>query len=358
MRVLYVRDGINAHDRRFLRAAVAQGHEPIVVELTENGMSPLPADLPLEHYAASAAALPSIAADKAVDVAHVGPIPTVGWRAAGSLPPELPLVLVSWGSDILRDCDDAAVRGRALQALDRADVILVDCAAVRRRIRDWRPSMATPFVTFPWGIELSRYVAPEASTAAQLRAELKWTDRTVFISTRSWEPGYGIEVLLAAFALVAERDAEARLLLLGDGTLHARVGAEIGRLGLDERIRTPGRVAESRLPVWYSAADLYVSSSACDGTSVSLLEAMASGLPAIVHERFGNIEWIRPGQNGWLADCEDAASLAAAMSEAAHERRQWAGMGRANRARVFADADWATNSLRLTDAYRLAVHGP
>jgi glycosyltransferase involved in cell wall biosynthesis len=357
MRILYVRDGINAHDHRFLRAAVAQGHEPIVVELTETGTGPLPADLPLEHYAASAAALPSIVADKAVDVAHVGPIPTVGWRVAASLPPELPLVLVSWGSDILRDCDDDAVRGRALEALDRADVILVDCDAVRRTIRDWRPLMATPFVSFPWGIELSRFAEPDTSAAAQLRTELGWTDHTVFTSTRSWEPGYGIEVLLAAFALIAERDAEARLLLLGDGTLHARVGAEIGRLGLGERIRTPGRIAESRLPVWYGASDLYVSSSPCDGTSVSLLEAMASGLPAIVHERFGNIEWIRPSQNGWLADCQNAASLAAAMSEAAQARRQWAGMGRQNRARVFADADWAKNSLRLTDAYRLAVHG-
>ena len=88
-----------------------------------------------------------------------------------------------------------------------------------------------------------------------------------------------------------------------------------------------------------------------------MLEAMASGLPAIVHERFGNIEWIRPGRNGWLADCEDAASLAAAMGEAARERSQWAGMGRENRARVSADADWAKNSLLLTDAYRLAVYG-
>jgi glycosyltransferase involved in cell wall biosynthesis len=357
MRVLYVRNGITAHDRRFLDAIVNQGHVPIVVELGGGGAAPSGGDLRLARITAEPGALRAIALDNAVDIAHVGPIPTLGCVAAANLPPQLPLVVVSWGSDILRDCDDHAVREQALRAIDRANAILVDCESVRQRILDWRPAIETPFCCFPWGIDLRRYSESYSEEAAALREDLGWAGNVVFISTRSWEPAYGIDILLAAFALVAERDDEARLLLIGDGSLRPQILGEIARRGLARRVHIPGRIEESRLPLWYAAANLYVSSSPCDGTSVSLLEAMASRLPAIVHERFGNTEWIRPRQNGWLADCRDPLSLGAAMSDALQQRERWAAMGQANRARTIADADWAKRSLLLTDAYRMAIHG-
>jgi glycosyltransferase involved in cell wall biosynthesis len=354
MRILYVRDGITAHDRRFLDAIVAQGHVPIVVEVTADGNPSSGENLGVTHVAARAEALSSIAAEHGSEVAHVGPLPSVGALAADNLPPRLPLVGVSWGSDVLRDCADDAVRRRALRAIDRANVLLVDCEAVQQRILDWRPTCTTPFVRFPWGIDPRRY-AESSSDTATLRTSFGWADNDVFISTRSWEPAYGIDVLLAAFALVVEHAADARLLLIGDGSLRPEILADIQRQGLAERVQTPGRIPEAQLPAWYTAADLYVSSSPCDGTSVSLLEAMASRLPAIVHEQFGNIEWIRPGENGWLADCLNPASLAAAMRGALRARARWAEIGRANRARAIADADWTKNSLLLTEAYRLAV---
>jgi glycosyltransferase involved in cell wall biosynthesis len=130
---------------------------------------------------------------------------------------------------------------------------------------------------------------------------------------------------------------------------------QIDALGLRDRVYAPGRVQEDQLPPWYATADLYVSSSPCDGTSVSLLEAMASSLPAVVHDELGNTEWIAPNDNGWLADCRDPQSLAAALHEAIVKRMKWATMGRSNRQKVVKNANWAKNSLRLTEAYELAT---
>ena len=166
---------------------------------------------------------------------------------------------------------------------------------------------------------------------------------------------YGIDVLLAAFERIVAANDSVRLLLIGDGSLRSTIMSQIDAFGLGGRVYAPGRVPEAELPAWYATADLYVSSSPCDGTSVSLLEAMASGLPAVVHGELGNTEWIAPDENGWLTDCRDPRSLARALHEAIEKRTEWAAMGRANRQRVVKDADWAKNSLRLTEAYQLAT---
>ena len=354
MRVLYVRDAITAHDRRFLKAIIEQGHQPVVALISEGRLPDALIDVGGVTLSVAPAALGSIAADYEVDVAHVGPVPTVAAVAAEHLPRHLPFVVVSWGCDVLRDCDDEQVRRRALLSLDRASVVLVDCEAVPRKIRGWRPKFETPFVSFPWGVDLTRYSGERSPVSAALRDKLGWTANIVLISTRSWEPIYGIDVLLAAFGRIVASNDAVRLLLIGDGSLRPTIMSQIDVLGLRERVHAPGRVPEKDLARWYAAADLYVSSSPCDGTSVSLLEAMASSLPAVVHGDLGNTEWIAERENGWLADCRDPRSLAGALHEAIEKKAQWAAMGRTNRQRVVADADWAKNSPRLTEAYQLA----
>jgi len=61
------------------------------------------------------------------------------------------------------------------------------------------------------------------------------------------------------------------------------------------------------------AADLYVSSSHSDGTSVSLLEAMAGGLSAVLTDVPSNLEWITNGENGEVVPRSDHDALARAI---------------------------------------------
>jgi glycosyltransferase involved in cell wall biosynthesis len=347
---------LTVHDRRFLTAIVEQGHSPAVVCLSNGtGKTNLP-EPGMDFSVSPAAELAALAVEYNADVAHAGPVPTVGFLAATHLPRDLPLVVVSWGRDVLLDCDqDAALHEQALLAIDRADSILVDCEAVRRKILSWRPALNTPFVSFPWGVDLKAYDGMPRPGSAVLRQQLGWQDCAVFVSTRSWEPIYGIDVLLAAFANVAKLDKSVRLLLVGDGALRSSVSADISARGLLPYVHTPGRIAEADLPIWYGAADIYISSSPCDGSSVSLLEAMASGLPTIAHFEHGNPEWITPGSNGWLTDCRDANRLADCMRDAVKRRGDWSAMGAIGRAKTVSHANWARNCLGLTDAYRLAI---
>ena len=54
------------------------------------------------------------------------------------------------------------------------------------------------------------------------------------------------------------------------------------------------------MPAYLNAADIYVSTSLSDGTSLSLLEAMACSLPVVVTDIPANKEWITDGHNGFL----------------------------------------------------------
>lgn len=63
-------------------------------------------------------------------------------------------------------------------------------------------------------------------------------------------------------------------------------------------------------PSYFSVADIYVSNSFSDGTSASLLEAMACSLTPVVTEIDGNKEWVKDGVNGLLVPVANSKKLA------------------------------------------------
>jgi glycosyltransferase involved in cell wall biosynthesis len=94
-----------------------------------------------------------------------------------------------------------------------------------------------------------------------------------------------------------------------------------------------------------------------DGSSVSLMEALACGLPALVSDIPANREWVTDGVNGWLFPDGDVYALAAAILRAYDERMNLAEIGRAARAAAEEKADWKKNFQKLLEAYELALKG-
>jgi glycosyltransferase involved in cell wall biosynthesis len=108
------------------------------------------------------------------------------------------------------------------------------------------------------------------------------------------------------------------------------------------------------LPDCYHTADIYISASHSDGSSVSLLEAMACGLPALVSDIPGNREWVKPGGNGWWFADGDADRLASALAQAATSS-DLAALGSRGRSIAEQRADWSRNAKMIHQAYRLAI---
>jgi glycosyltransferase involved in cell wall biosynthesis len=88
--------------------------------------------------------------------------------------------------------------------------------------------------------------------------------------------------LIEAFAAIADRIPEWRVVIVGDGPLRGDLEAQIDRLDLSDRVTLAGQVEDPR--PFYASAGLFVLPSNYEGTSNALLEAASAGLPCIVSE--------------------------------------------------------------------------
>jgi glycosyltransferase involved in cell wall biosynthesis len=288
-------------------------------------------------------------ADIRPDLVHAGPIQIGALLTA--LARFRPLVAMSWGSDLLRDGARGIGRVAAGYALRRCEALVCDCQTVRAAaLRLGVP--AERIVVFPWGVDLAHF---SPAPPSEVRARLGWEDALVLLSARSWEPGYGVEILVGGFIRAARSFPELRLLMLGDGSLRPRILRLLAEAGMEKRVHVAGQVGWEDLPSCYRAADLYVSASRSDGSSISLLEAIACGLPAMVSDIPGNREWIRPGIEGWLFRDGDEADLASAIEQAAKGRGELKQTGARARRTAEERADWGRNFPLLLKAYQIAV---
>src|SRR6185503_8111171 len=115
-------------------------------------------------------------------------------------------------------------------------------------------------------------------------------------------------VLVDAWAQVARGRPDARLLIAGEGPLRADLERQIAALGLGEAVTLLG--ARRDAADLMEAADVFVLSSVREGLSITLLEAMRAGRPAVATRIGGNGEAIAEGETGLLVPMRDAEALA------------------------------------------------
>lgn len=118
-------------------------------------------------------------------------------------------------------------------------------------------------------------------------------------------------LMLDAFARVHSQLGDAFLLLVGDGPCRPAVEEQARRLGLDDRVRITGEVRDAS--PFYAQMDVFCLSSLHEGTSLSLLEAMAHGIPGVATAVGGNAEVLDHGRAGVLAARGDADALASGI---------------------------------------------
>ncbi len=363
MRVLYFSRDYTPHDYRFLSALCESDDDVLFLRLEkrrEQESRPIPSGVDMVDWWGGRqrvrwADTPRIVLElRGVlrrvkpDLVHAGPIQHCALPV--SVLGYQPLVSMSWGSDLLTDARKGAGRASASYTLGRSAALIADCQAVRESA----VALGMPddrIVVFPWGVDLMRF---RPASTSRLRAELGWDQAFVLLSTRAWEPIYGINVIAEGFCRAAAVDPRLRLLMLGTGSQAEWLKRRFGGEGVTDRVHMAGHVDYDRLPDFYHAADLYLSASHSDGSSVSLLEAMASGLPALVSDIPGNREWVKPGETGWWFLDGNVEALAKAILHAA-ALGDLASLAEGARSVAEQRADWSRNAGMIHEAYRLAL---
>jgi glycosyltransferase involved in cell wall biosynthesis len=140
---------------------------------------------------------------------------------------------------------------------------------------------------------------------------------------------------------------------VGDGPGRESIEKAVLDLGLRDRVALPGM--RDDVQEWLHCMDVFCLSSSQEGTSITLLEAGACGVPAVVTDVGGNGEIVRDGVTGVLVSSGDERGLAAAFARLAADRRLREHLGDEARRRVKARYSVDRMVEQYLEVYRQAV---
>ena len=286
------------------------------------------------------------------DVVHAGWVYSSGLIAAMS--GFQPWLLMPWGSDIQVFPYESRLRRLvARYVLRRADMITCDCQAVKEHIIQLAGYPADRIVVVPWGVDLQRF-RPLAQPGS-VRTQLGWENAKIIIITRQLRSFYGIEYLVSAMPAILAAEPQARLLICGDGPLESVLRDMVRQLDLETAVHFAGFVPNPLLPECLNAADVYVSPSLEDGSSLSLMEAMTCGLPVVVTDIPAALEWVKDGQSGYVVPKRDVERLATAITNVLHDDTLRSQMSKHSLATAHSRADWDKNFALIEEIYHRLI---
>jgi glycosyltransferase involved in cell wall biosynthesis len=364
MRVLYFSKTYTPHDYRFLSSLSGTDYEVFYLKLEANKRQtedrPVPENIQQILWAGGRhefrwGDIPHLTFDlrrltKEIkpDLIHAGPIQNCAFLAA--LSGFRPVLTMSWGYDLVMDAGkNAWMKWVTRYTLKRSSFFVSDANVSRNKAIEFGMNPSKTMI-FPWGTDIEHF-KPKSFKPSNLKPF------TLFCS-RTWEPIYGVDILAKAFVKVASKNPNANLILLGGGSHGTRLRQILMNGGVMDQVHFGGHISQADLPRWYHMADLYISPSHVDGSSVTLMEALASGLPCLVSDIPGNQEWIENGVNGWLFRDGDADDLAAKILDAIKNRELFGKIGEAARKTAEEKADWKKNFGKLLEAYNRVVASP
>jgi glycosyltransferase involved in cell wall biosynthesis len=148
------------------------------------------------------------------------------------------------------------------------------------------------------------------------------------LSCRLHKPLYRIDAIVRAFAQAAPLLPGWLLEVAAAGEQTPALHELAQSLGVADRVEFTGLLNTLELARAYRRSALFVSVPESDGTSVSLLEAMAAGCLPVLADLPANREWVREGENGLLVAGDTSAALVDALAQALLRGAQWWAEGR------------------------------
>jgi glycosyltransferase involved in cell wall biosynthesis len=155
--------------------------------------------------------------------------------------------------------------------------------------------------------------------------------------------------LLRAFADLAAVEPRAMLACAGDGPLAESLRARTAATGLADRVRWLGTVED--MPTFYASLDVCVLNSTREGLPLSLLEAMAFGIPVVATD-VGGVGELLQGSAGVLVPPSEPSRLASELASLSSDPTRAQRMGRVGEARV--RAEYSVD--RMADEYVALYH--
>ncbi len=167
-------------------------------------------------------------------------------------------------------------------------------------------------LVIPNPIQVNDYNRIPKETA---RRYLGFTDNDfVILCAGRIDPQKGIKYLIEGFAEITHQNPSAKLILVGDGPERIILEELVKKKHLKNIVFT-GFISRNQLILLLSASDLYVSPTLYESFGISVLEALASGLPIVCSNIMSLPEIVEDGKNGFLVPPSDSRAISEEISK-------------------------------------------
>lgn len=268
-------------------------------------------------------------------VVHAHQANSVAWHAARACRGgSTPLVITIWGSDVLSTPHEGFLKRQMVRSALRSAALWTADAAGLLRVAAELAQVDRPTAHVVMGLDR---VPDDLSQI--------WPDKQDWVlSCRLHKPLYRIDAVIAGFCMAAERRPQWRLEVAATGTETEALRRMAADLSHGAAVVFTGMLSADQLERSYRRSTVYVSFPDRDGTSVSLLEAMAHGCVPVVSDLPANREWIVDGTNGFVVGgTQDLAVAIERAIHTGHSARWRSETAEANRRRVADEASFAVN---------------
>ena len=361
MILLFIADGRSMHTQRWVKYFAQQGHE---VHLITYDPMDHPIDGVIEHVIPSRRqniyisfwprqlAINRIIRKIKPDLIHAHFITKYGFHLPFS--GNYPKIVTAWGDDVLILPWSSWVlclfTRHVLRSVDRIYAVSHD---IRNHIINDFEIPEGKVHYLPFGVDTDLFF-PKTPMNNDIQ------DIIVVFSNRRFFPVYDISTLINGFAKAYASDRRLRLILKMDGPDEEKHREQVNSLGISDIVlfkkkTSYSNIAYADIPDDYRNADIYITTSLSDGTPVSLLEAMASGLPCIATSVGGIPEWIEDRKTGLLITPGSPEETTQAILKLASDPVLCSRMGSAAREVIIRNGQWNTLMAQAEKDYQALI---
>jgi len=301
--------------------------------------SSVPVRVMLSYLLCGSRALARLIRMKNYDLLHAHwAIPTglIGaWDARKS---GIPLVVSTHGSDLLVWGRKPILRSLLRWTLQQARICTANSEPMLRLTKKLGGNTLAESLVFETGVDIAQFFPPRDISEAKKAVGLDAGDRHLLFVGNLTE-AKGIDVALKALALLQNEDRRVKLLVIGQGKAAAALADLANKLHVHPEVQFLGARPHDHLPPFFRAADIFLLPSRSEGMGIVLLEAAASGKPAVGTAVGGIPTIIRDGETGFVVAPDDPRSLAEKVKVLLQNPQLRAEMGQ--RARELAEIEFS-----------------
>ena len=230
----------------------------------------------------------------------------------------IPLVITIPGSDVYLAKKNFLFKSMTKLASSQARIIVSNSIRYLEELSDLKIDRKK-FIEIPYGVDVNRYPDNNShrdATRQQLR--LSQSDQIILTIGRLVEKK-GIAYLISSMKAIAQKNKNAKLIIIGDGTEKQTLQQLAKAIGVKEKVLFLGKINHIDLPKYYAIASVYVAPSIKDqqgnleSHTVALFEAIASGLPIVATKLAVSKKYVIDGKNGYRTNDKDSNSLASSI---------------------------------------------